>query len=146
MLWRAIPTRCLLGDWFFVALQVNSVPVALLVEDDWLIREDLAFEMRSAGWLILEAGTGHEALAQLYNGAAIDVLITDIQLSGPMTGWEVAKSFRAIHPSVPVIYVSGNSLEPTRMVAGGLFFSKPYDPAEIAETCRTLNGFNGANL
>jgi CheY-like chemotaxis protein len=128
----------LVTGWLSVTFEVNSAPVALLVEDDWLIREGLAHEMRSAGWFALEAGTGHEALAQLYNGAAIDMLVTDIKLSGPLSGWDVAKSFRAIYPVVPVIYVSGDTMEPARMVAGGLFFSKPYDPAKLAQTCCAL--------
>jgi CheY-like chemotaxis protein len=113
----------------------SSTPVAVPVEDDWLTREALADEMRCAGWLVLEADSGPDALAQLDYGAAIDVLITDIELSGPITGWDVAEHFRAAYPDNPVIYVSGKSIEPERMVAGGLFFSKPYDPAKLMETC-----------
>ena len=125
--------RCgcsLRSAWFHVMERAFS-----LYEDDWLIRETLADQMRSAGWFVLGVGLGHDALAQLDNGAAIDVLITDIELSGPLTGWDVAERFRAAHPDNPVIYVSGKSIEPARMVAGGRFFSKPYDPAKLMETC-----------
>jgi hypothetical protein len=46
------------------ALQATRKPVTVLVvEDDWIIREDIVTDLRQEGWAVLEAGTGAGALS-----------------------------------------------------------------------------------
>ena len=80
----------------------------LVVEDDWLLREDIVGDLRREGWTVLEAATGAGAIVALRESDAIDLLITDIRLADAVTGWDVAEAFRASHPRSPVIYASGN--------------------------------------
>jgi two-component system cell cycle sensor histidine kinase/response regulator CckA len=100
--------------------------VALVVEDEWLVRDHIAYELKARGWSVVASATGEEALA-LLAGREVDVLLTDIQLVGPMNGWEVAHAVRPLSPDLPVIYASGNAPDPKLRVEGSLFFSKPYD-------------------
>ena len=111
--------------------------VALVIEDEWLVRNNIVNELKERGWTVVETATGEEALA-LLAGREVDVVLTDIQLAGPMTGWDVAHAVRIAKPDLPIIYASANVPDPLRRVEGSLFFGKPYDPEEIVAACRQL--------
>jgi CheY-like chemotaxis protein len=111
--------------------------VVLVIEDEWLLRATIVGELKERGWIVVETATGEDALA-LLACREVDVVLTDIQLAGPMNGWEVAHAVRIAKPDVPVIYASANASDPLRRVEGSLFFGKPYDPAEIVEACHRL--------
>ena len=121
------------------ALQpARKVVTVLVVEDDWLIREDIVTDLRQEGWAVLEAATGVGALQALREAEKVDLLITDIGLADALTGWDVAEAFRTSHPEVPVIYASGNPANDHRRVAGSFFLSKPVAISELTATCRKL--------
>ena len=121
------------------ALQAARKAVTVLVvEDDWLIREDIVTGLRQEGWAVLEAATGAGALTVLREAERVDLLITDIRLADALTGWDVAEAFRTSHPQVPVIYASGNPANDHRRVAGSVFLSKPVAAWELTATCRKL--------
>src|ERR1700730_18052340 len=67
--------------------------VALVIEDEWLVRATMVSELKERGWIVVETATGEDALA-LLAGREIDVVVTDIQLAGPMNGWQVAHAAR----------------------------------------------------
>jgi CheY-like chemotaxis protein len=108
----------------------------LVVEDEFFVRECIASYFRDAGWVVVEAESGHRAVAMCRSDMPVDVLFTDIQLNDSVNGWEVAEAFRAARGNIPVIYTSGNPIEPTRRVAGSLYFNKPYQPADILTACQ----------
>ncbi len=110
--------------------------VVLVVEDEWLVRDFLVSHLQDAGWRVLEADSAEQAIAMLKAGQHIDIVITDIQLKGALTGWDVAEAFRAAQPTMPVIYASGNAPDPSRLVPESLFFRKPYDPDAILRSCQ----------
>jgi CheY-like chemotaxis protein len=115
---------------------VDTPPVVLVVEDEWVVRDTIAHELRSAGWEVLEASTAEGAIGLLRHGTQhIDIVFTDIQLAGYLSGWDVAEQYRAVRPDVPIIYTSGNSVDRSRSVQGSLFFDKPYDPADVVQAC-----------
>ena len=121
------------------ALQAaRKVVTVLVVEDDWIIREDIVTDLRQEGWAVLEAATGVGALTALHEAEKVDLLITDIGLADALTGWDVAEAFRTSHPEVPVIYASGNPANDHRRVAGSVFLSKPVAVSELTATCRKL--------
>ena len=109
--------------------------VVLVVEDEWAVRSLIAFELRSAGWDVLQAATAEEAIMCLRRGDRVDVVFTDIQLAGVLSGWDVAEQFRAVRADMPIIYTSGNSVDRARRVVGSLFFEKPYLADVIVEAC-----------
>ena len=116
----------------------RKVVTVLVVEDDWLIREDIVTDLRQEGWAVLEAATGTGALKALHDTEKVDLLITDIQLADALTGWDVAEAVRTSHPEVPVIYASGNPANDHRRVPGSLFLSKPLPVSELTAICRKL--------
>ncbi|HEY8949312.1 MAG TPA: response regulator [Rhizomicrobium sp.] len=115
-----------------------SAPVFLIVEDDWLLRQAIAEVIGGAGWNVLEAESGETAVALLRSGERIDALITDVRLSGQMSGWDLAETFRASNPKLPVVYVSGNPIIEVRRVAGGQFLPKPCDLQKLINVCELL--------
>ena len=111
-------------------------PTILIVEDEWLVREEIAEEFRREGWTVLESSTGEGAVGLLESGEAIDALITDIQLAGRMSGWDVAEEFRARCPDIPIVYTSGTSVQDARVVAKSTFVSKPCQAHQLMDACR----------
>ena len=112
--------------------------VGLVVEDEFLLRLELTAAISDAGWQVVEAATGEEALAQLEKMDHIDFLITDIRLPGAVDGWAVAEAARRCHPGVPVIYVSANPINDARRVPDSIFLGKPVDIQQLLKICDRL--------
>ena len=96
----------------------RKVVTVLVVEDDWMIRENMVTDLRQEGWAVLEAATGTGALKALQDAEKVDLLITDIGLADALSGWDVAEAFWIAHPEVPVIYASGNPANDHRQDQG----------------------------
>ena len=79
----------------------------LLVEDDTPIRRLTSRALTSAGYEVLEACNGREAL-QVYeeSGGVIDLLLTDVVMP-ELDGQELAQRLRATNPDIPVLFMSG---------------------------------------
>ena len=81
----------------------------LLVEDEEVIRLMLSEVLTQQGYTLLCEGRGDEALTLAQNAAKpVDLLVTDMTMPG-MTGWDLAKSLRAAHPGLPVLFISGHN-------------------------------------
>jgi CheY-like chemotaxis protein len=120
-----------------VKTSYNGMTV-LVVEDDWLLREDIVLSLQQEGWIVLESATGAAALKALREARIVDLLITDIGLADAITGWDVADAFRISRPISPVIYASGNPNNDARKVAGSVFLSKPVVISSLLASCRSL--------
>ena len=121
--------------------QVEPIRV-LLVEDEFLISEWVAESLSEQGFAVHTASNAVEALRYLAT-EPVDVLFTDINLSGGMDGAALARRARTLLPDLPVVYASAraNLLDPTLRVPGSIFVPKPYVPALVgrilADTLRT---------
>jgi two-component system cell cycle sensor histidine kinase/response regulator CckA len=106
----------------------------LLVEDDSSIRRLAGAVLREHGYRVVEASSAEEALAAGPILASVDLLLTDVVMSG-MNGQELADALLARYPAVKVLLTSGYT-ENARLhhsVAGrGLnFLAKPFRPEEL---------------
>lgn len=104
-------------------------PLVLVVEDEALLREMIAFEFELSGFEVIDAGSAEEALQRLRDIPALDLLFTDIRLPG-MDGWSLATEVRALYADAPVIYASGNA-ERQELLPRSEFIQKPYRPDQI---------------
>lgn len=107
--------------------------VVLLVEDEVLISQLIAASLSDRGFIVRESATADEALRYLRSGGEVDVLFTDVNLPGSMTGTELARHARQLRPDLPIVYASGR-YQPTNiggLVPRSVFVSKPYDPDDI---------------
>ena len=79
----------------------------LVVEDDVLIRMDLADYLRECGYHVIEASNADEAMAVLQSGREVGVALADVQMPGSMDGFGLARWVRANRPNTKVILTSG---------------------------------------
>jgi CheY-like chemotaxis protein len=115
-----------------------DAPVVLVVEDEFIVRSSIAASLRDAGYNVVECGSGEDAIPLCKSNTSIDIVFTDINLSGQATGWDVAECFRRERPTVPVLYTSGKSIDPHRCVSGSVFVAKPYDSSDIVAACQRV--------
>jgi len=79
----------------------------LIVEDEGAVRELASEFMKSAGYTVLAAQDGEEALALVARSEEqIQILLTDVVMPN-MRGPELAKRLKALHPDLKVVYMSG---------------------------------------
>lgn len=114
----------------------------LVVEDEPLLRMDISDSLEDRGFRVHEAGTAAEALSVLALNQSIELVFTDIDMPGGMTGLELAEAVRSEWPSMAIIVTSGNHRPPSEALpANGLFLQKPYDVVTVARTMTgLLNG------
>jgi CheY-like chemotaxis protein len=117
-------------------VQATAVPVAggsetvLLVEDEASLRGLVALLLREAGYTVLKASQGEEALglAARHQGA-IQLVVTDMVMPA-MGGRELVERLRVERPSLKVLYISGYSAEVVErqgnLEPGALFLQKPF--------------------
>jgi CheY-like chemotaxis protein len=115
----------------------------LLVEDEVLISELVADALCERGFTVHAVADGETALRYLESGADVDVLFTDINLTGEMDGSMLAEEARARRPDLPIVYCSGryspSALSPP--VPRSIFVRKPYNPGDL---CTLLSRLTGA--
>ncbi len=88
----------------------SSVESLLLVEDDDALRTCVAKVLSRSGFLVIEATDGAGALSLLRSmGSTLEWLITDLRL-GEISGMHVAFEFRYLHPTRPIVFISGYEL------------------------------------
>jgi CheY-like chemotaxis protein len=114
----------------------------LLVEDEDIVRALLQRILENAGYQVLTAASGDDALVVAAGHATpIDVLVTDVVMPG-MSGREVAEQLREARPSLSVIFVSGYTEEAiaNHGVLGdrAVFLQKPFDAAAITAALRDV--------
>jgi PAS domain S-box-containing protein len=113
----------------------------LVVEDDSRVRRVTVARLNDAGYEVIEAASGPEAIELLEVHPEIRLLFTDIVMPGGMHGNELADIARALKPEIKVLFTSGYA-EPS--VAGKEFVNKenwlkkPYTAAELAARLRSL--------
>jgi CheY-like chemotaxis protein len=83
----------------------------LIVEDEPLIGGSLKDVLEDAGFLVDLATDADEAMAILERDRARDLsgLVTDINLGGLRTGWDIAARTREMNPALPVVYMTGTA-------------------------------------
>lgn len=116
----------------------NRITV-LVVEDEILIRMDIAMSLEEEGYIVLEASNSDEAIAILSSHSEIRLMFTDIDMPGSMDGLKLSEAVRDRWPPVKIIIASGHrSLSDDPLPFEGRFFRKPYDHARVIATVREM--------
>jgi CheY-like chemotaxis protein len=111
---------------------------AVLVEDEPLIQAFLSPILQQGGLRILSAYTAAEALRLIHyeRGAAPGLLLTDVQLGGSsLTGWDVARRAREVHPKIGVVYMTGGRGAEwiSHGVPKSILIGKPFALAQVLD-------------
>ncbi|OUJ12784.1 ATP-binding protein [Acetobacter okinawensis] len=103
----------------------------LVVEDDAAIRDIVVTILGMAGHRVLEAGDGEQAFDTAAGvEGTLDLLVTDIQLPGPLDGVTLSRVLVERYPALAVVYMSGDltldSPPPEGSVPNARLLAKPF--------------------
>jgi CheY-like chemotaxis protein len=120
---------------------VGGKETILLVEDQDAVRELLVSALRRAGYVVLEAENGEQALS-LVEGreTTVAALVTDVvmpRLSGP----DLHKRLLAISPGLKVVFMSGYAEDQVKAASidgEAAFLEKPFSPHLLSRKLRSL--------
>ena len=120
----------------------RGTETVLLAEDEQDVREVAREFLESAGYTVLEAAGGAEALeVSAARAGPIDLLITDMVMPG-ISGQELARKMRALREGIRVIYMSGYSEhaagEAAKCDAAAMVLTKPFSRAVLLRTVRDI--------
>ncbi|MBR1124790.1 PAS domain S-box protein [Bradyrhizobium lablabi] len=125
------------------AVQGGSETI-LVVEDDKLVRDYVLAQLRSLGYVTLDAGNAVQALAIVDAGHPFDLLFTDVIMPGSMNGRQLADEIEKRRPGLKVLFTSGYTenaiIHHGRLDAGVLLLPKPYRKSDLASMIRTALG------
>jgi PAS domain S-box-containing protein len=113
----------------------------LVVEDDLRVRRVAVARLRDAGYRVLEASNGTEALIVFGQNADIALLFTDMVMPGGLAGDKLAEEIRRLKPDIRVLFTSGYAspqIAGDRLSENEVWLKKPYTARELAITLREL--------
>jgi CheY-like chemotaxis protein len=112
----------------------------LLVEDEALVRKAAAEALQSAGYDVITARGGAEAL-QLCSeqGTQLSLLLSDIVMPG-MNGCEVARAFQLLFPQIHILLMSGyaRELSCTSAFSSISRLNKPFSASALLQAVREI--------
>jgi len=114
----------------------------LVVDDSVSIRESVSFFLNEAGYTILKAGDGEEAL-KLFNDQKIDLLLTDLHMP-KMNGIELIKNVRQLdhYKRIPILLLTTETLKEKKLEAkksGATgWLNKPFDKEKLNSVIKKL--------
>ncbi|GAA5544321.1 MULTISPECIES: response regulator [Hyphomicrobiales] len=104
----------------------------LVVEDEPLVRIDIADYLRDCGYVVTEVGSAKEAIKVLQS-THVDLVFSDIQMPGEMDGDGLARWVMGNRPDVKVILTSGRVRDCGVTIE---LIPKPYAQGAVASAIR----------
>ncbi len=117
----------------------------MAVEDDPGTRLLYEVELKAAGYDVITAANGAEAL-EMFRASAPDLVILDVQMPG-MDGIEVLCRMLSIDRTVPIVFVSAHEYFKQNYLswAADAYITKSADFTELKKTMKKLLRRNKAN-
>jgi CheY-like chemotaxis protein len=105
-------------------------PIALVVEDDAIQREDLATLLEESEMGVIQCPSAEAALSVLEKmGGCVSLMFTDVNLAGAIDGLELARFAKAHFPNIHVIVTSGTPR--VGLPDGAKFLAKPWRALDV---------------
>lgn len=119
----------------------NRNPLVLVVDDETSMRRIARTMLEQAGYDVIEASNGEDALRFVDQQTPIDLLVADVRMP-VMDGDDMARRFRAARPDLKVLYVTGFADQlfenhPT-LWQGEAFLDKPFSRRGLLEAASLL--------
>ncbi|HAX78416.1 MAG TPA: hybrid sensor histidine kinase/response regulator [Cyanobacteria bacterium UBA11372] len=131
-------------------LQLKQLPpakVVLVVDDSISVRQTLALTLQKAGYKVLQAQNGREAIQQLQHHREIRLVVCDIEMPS-MNGFEFLSYCRQDGElaKLPIVMLTSRTAEKHRRLACELgavgYFNKPFREEEILRAIAALSAQN----
>jgi two-component system cell cycle sensor histidine kinase/response regulator CckA len=118
--------------------EASSGETILLVEDEPAVRQLVAAALGRAGYHVLEARDGEDAIALFdTHAASVDLLLTDLRMP-QMDGIELVRQLRARAPGLRVICVSGYPGSGVDLTITEHYLAKPFSKADLLDKVRQV--------
>ena len=120
---------------------MTNTTALLIVEDEILIQQTLEDTLTDAGFSVMIASNGTDAMTQLGDDAqGFRAISTDIRLGDGPNGWDVAQCARELVQDMPIVYMSGDSGHEwtSKGVPNSVMIGKPFAPAQVVTAVATL--------
>ena len=118
-----------------------DLPLVLVVEDEYPLQGLVEDALREGGFETAILSSGEEALT-LFRGkvAPYRALVTDVNLKGSLSSWEVARQIREMEAGFPVIYMTGAGADQWTSygVPDSILLRKPFAPAQLVTAVSQL--------
>jgi two-component system, cell cycle sensor histidine kinase and response regulator CckA len=121
---------------------LRGTETVLLVEDEASVRTLGSAVLRTAGYTVLEAANGDDALglAAEHRHRIIHLLVTDMVMP-QLGGRELAERLRSQRPEIKVLFMSGylgDAPNDVGLNAAGHFLPKPFAPRALLQKVREI--------
>jgi two-component system, response regulator PdtaR len=114
-------------------------PVVLIVEDEALVRLSAVGMLEDAGFRMIEAVNGDDALELLEADSDVQLLFTDVNMPGAINGLALAKRVHDRWPHIRIMVASARPMsQPNELPAGSRFEQKPYSADTMVRHTREL--------
>lgn len=117
----------------------TQIKKVLVVEDEFLVRLDVAQQLEDEGFDVVSASTADEALSVLLDGYTIHLLFTDVNMPGELDGLDLANQVWKHWPHVQLIITSARNFDGAELPDHALFVPKPYDIQALINVIHTLS-------
>jgi DNA-binding response OmpR family regulator len=113
-------------------------PRVLVVDDDASVRDSLKKVLQEAGYEVVLAAGGLEAVGRC-DQKPIDLVLLDLNLPN-QSGWDVFECLTRRHPGIPIIIITGLPNQyPVALTAGaGALMEKPIEVPALLKTMQEL--------
>ncbi len=117
----------------------------LVVDDSETVRQVLQLTLNNAGFDVIEAEDGDDALAKLASAQAVDMLITDLNMPN-MDGLELIQKVRqdSKHRFTPIVMLTTESSEEKkragREAGASGWIVKPFKPEQLLKVVKMVLG------
>ena len=112
----------------------------LVVEDQKMVRKMVKAVLTELGYVVLEAEDASKALFELQQGQKVNLLLTDILLTGDLDGFDLAKEAKQKCPGLKVLFMSGYAevarSRNAEFSASPFFIEKPFTKGGLARKVR----------
>lgn len=118
-------------------------PVVLVIDDDASMRAAVRRFLEREGYAVTESTSGREALARLREGAAVQLVVTDLKMKDGSGGWLLAQlgyEFPALLPRTLVVSGDADGAAAAHVVARWHcpILPKPFGAAELIDALQEL--------
>ncbi|MFZ5817733.1 MAG: response regulator [Bacillota bacterium] len=112
-------------------------PLVLVVDDEVSMLELVRYNLAKAGFRVLTAASGREALAVMET-AGLDLVVLDLMLPD-LSGFDICRRFRERHRA-PILILTARYSESDRVraleVGADDYITKPFSPRELVARVR----------